>query len=137
MSTVYLNNSSKGDKITINNLSIGLPKKPSSKHILFSKKAKKNQKWERDDVDFEFLTAKKKEKFINQEFERRVNGVWFMNNGVPTYITGNHYYYLQWCKIDIGYPDYRDRDRRFFTFWDACRKDPKSFGMVMVTHRRE
>ena len=137
MSTVYLNNSSKGDKITINNLSIGLPKKPSSKHILFSKKAKKNQKWERDDVDFEFLTAKKKEKFINQEFERRVNGVWFMNNGVPTYITGNHYYYLQWCKIDIGYPDYRDRDRRFFTFWDACRKDPKSFGMVMVKHRRE
>ena len=31
-----------------------------------------------------------------------------MNNGTPTHITGNHYYYLQWCKIDIGYPDYRD-----------------------------
>ena len=137
MPTTYLNSSSKGGKITINNLCIGLPKKPISKDILFSKKNKSNQKWERDETDFEFLTAKKKEKFVSKEFERRVNGVWFMNNGEPTYITGNHYYYLQWCKIDIGYPEYRDRDRRFFTFWEACKKDPKSFGMVMVKHRRE
>ena len=33
--------------------------------------------------------------FIEQEFERRRNGVWFYNNGVPTYITGRHYMFLQ------------------------------------------
>ena len=55
------------------------------------------------------------------EFERRIKGAWFLNNGKPTYITGNHYYYLQWCKIDIGYPDYWDRDRRFFLIWDGIR----------------
>ena len=137
MPTVYLDNTSKGEVIKVNNLSIGLPKKPNKSAILFSNLTKKNQFWKRDKTDWEFLSNKQKEKFIIQEFERRLNGVWFMNNGEPTYITGNHYYYLQWCKIDIGYPDYRDRDRRFFVFWDACKKDPKSYGMVMVKHRRE
>ena len=137
MPTVYLDNTSKGEVIKVNNLSIGLPKKPNKSAILFSNLTKKNQFWKRDKTDWEFLSNKQKEKFIIQEFERRLNGVWFMNNGEPTYITGNHYYYLQWCKIDIGYPDYRDRDRRFFMFWDACKKDPKSYGMVMVKHRRE
>ena len=54
--------------------------------------------------------------FIDQEFKRREEGIWFMNNGEPTYMTGEHYYYLNWCKMDIGYPEYRDRDRRFFIF---------------------
>ena len=60
-----------------------------------------------------------------------------MNNGVPIYITGLHYFYIQWCKIDIGYPEYRDRDRRFFTYWQACVVDPECYGMIMVKHRRE
>ena len=29
-----------------------------------------------------------------------------MNNGKPTYITGTHYMYLQWSKIDVGAPDF-------------------------------
>ena len=135
MSTVHLNDKSKGKTININGLDISLPKKPKS--ILFSKKKKENQKWERDNTNWEFLGSKEKEEFVSREFDRRINGVWFMNNGIPTYITGNHYYYLQWCKIDIGYPEYRDRDRRFFIFWEACKKDPKCFGMTMVKHRRE
>ena len=31
----------------------------------------------------------------------------YYNNGVPTYITGSHYMYLQWSKIDVGAADYR------------------------------
>ena len=82
-------------------------------------------------------TATQHASFIQQEFNRRKNGVWFMNNGEPTYITGEHYYYLNWCKLDIGYPEYRDRDRRFFIFWEICKQDDNCFGMVMVKHRRE
>jgi len=135
MSTVHLNDKSKGKTININGLDIVLPKK--TKSILFSKKKKENQKWERDNTNWEFLGSKEKEAFVSKEFNKRIDGIWFMNNGEPTYITGNHYYYLQWCKIDIGYPEYRDRDRRFFTFWEACKKDLKCFGMTMVKHRRE
>ena len=45
-------------------------------------------------------------KFIQEEWERRENGYWFFNNGVPTYITGDHYFYLQWWTIDGQTPVY-------------------------------
>ena len=53
------------------------------------------------------------ENYIIEEFKRRREGVWFLNKGVPTYITGSHYMYIQWSKIDIGYPEYRDANRRY------------------------
>ena len=137
----YLDSMSKikPNEIKINGLDIELPDVPEKNKILGYKKKKENQKWERTPLPegWDLLSVKDKATFVKQEFERRRDGVWFMNNGAPTYITGNHYFYLNWCKIDIGYPDYRDRDRRFFTFWDACKKDGNSFGMVMVKHRRE
>ncbi len=74
--------------------------------------------------------------YIEQAFNRREEGAWFMNNGVPTYITGAHYMYLQWSKIDIGYPDYREANRIFFIFWEACRADLRSFGMTYLKIRR-
>ena len=137
MAVISLDKNSKGSKEVICGLDIQLPKRPPKKGILFSEKKKKDQSWKRDETDWSMLSPSNRNKFISKEFERRANGVWFMNNGKPTYITGNHYYYLQWGKIDIGYPDYRDRDRRFFTFWEACKKDPNSYGMIMVKHRRE
>ena len=33
------------------------------------------------------------------------DGHWFNNKGVDTYITGTHFMYLQWSKIDVGKPD--------------------------------
>jgi len=123
----------------ISGIKIELPEKPKKKDILFSGLPKKKQKWSRTELPPGLYpeTSSKYADFIKQEFERRENGVWFMNNGVPTYITGEHYYYLNWCKLDIGYPQYRDRDRRFYIFWEYCSKDPNCFGMVMVKHRRE
>lgn len=55
-------------------------------------------------------------RFIKLQWERRLNGYWFYNNGVPTYIDGWHYFYCGWWSIDVGLPKYRDRDRRFFLF---------------------
>jgi hypothetical protein len=123
----------------ISGIKIQLPEKPKKKDILFSNLPKKKQKWSRTEMPSGLSpeTASKYAEFISQEFDRRANGVWFMNNGVPTYITGEHYYYLNWCKLDIGYPNYRDRDRRFYMFWEHCTKDPDCFGLVMVKHRRE
>ena len=126
-------------KIRVNGLEFKLPPKPRKKDILFSDLKKKDQKWKRTELPDTLSeeTAASHSEFISTEFERRKSGVWFMNNGKPTYITGEHYYYLNWCKLDIGYPEYRDRDRRFFIFWEICKNDPECFGMVMVKHRRE
>ena len=51
-----------------------------------------------------------------------------MNNGKPTYITGSHYMYLQWTKIDVGLPDFREANRIFYIYWEACKADKRSFG---------
>jgi hypothetical protein len=74
--------------------------------------------------------------YIEKEFDKREQGFWFMNNGEPTYITGSHYMYLQWASIDIGYPDFREANRIYWIFWEACKADTRSFGMVYLKIRR-
>ena len=74
--------------------------------------------------------------YIDEEFRRRDEGHWFMNNGEPTYITGSHYMYLQWSKIDVGAPDFREANRLFFIFWEACKADKRCYGMCYLKNRR-
>jgi hypothetical protein len=74
--------------------------------------------------------------YIDQEFNKRDEGYWFNNKGVPTYITGTHYMYLQWTKIDIGKPDFREANRLFFIFWEACKADTRCYGMCYLKNRR-
>jgi hypothetical protein len=74
--------------------------------------------------------------YVDNEFKRREEGFSFYNNGVPTYITGAHYMYLQWSKIDVGAPDFRESNRLFFIFWEACKADPRCYGMCYLKNRR-
>jgi len=74
--------------------------------------------------------------YIDEEFKRRDEGFWFMNNGEKTYITGTHYMYLQWSKIDVGAPDFREANRIFFIFWEACKADRRCYGMCYLKNRR-
>ena len=68
------------------------------------------------------LTSKDKwVDYIEQEFDRREDGFWFYNNGIKTYMTGSHYMYLQWTKIDIGYPNYREANRIFYLYWKRVK----------------
>ncbi len=74
--------------------------------------------------------------YIDTEFKRREEGFWYMNKDIPTYLTGTHYMYLQWSKIDVGQPDFRESNRLFFIFWEACRADYRSYGMCYLKNRR-
>ena len=88
--------------------------------------------WEEYPLDF-------KEKwydYIDKEFTRREEGFWFISKGVPTYITGTNYMYLQWSKIDVGQPDFRESNRLFYIFWEACKSDTRSYGMCYLKNRR-
>ena len=76
------------------------------------------------------------EEYKKQEWDRRLNGFWYMNNGKPTYLTGLHYLYLQWWSIDIGYPKFRIPDLEKFYFMEYCIQDPLCMGMLEVTKRR-
>ena len=74
--------------------------------------------------------------YIDKEFERREEGFWFNNKNNPTYITGSHYMYLRWTKIDVGQPNFRESNRLFFIFWEACKADSRSYGMCYLKNRR-
>jgi len=76
------------------------------------------------------------EAYKKQEWDRRLNGFWFMNNGVATYITGSHYFYMQWWQIDIGYVKFRIPDLEYFYFLQYCIEDPNCMGMIEITKRR-
>ena len=137
-----------GEVWNINGLNIALPSEPKNIHSRSSKKAE--QYWETFEYPkalnkiksiFQWNQAPKEFKtqwvdYIETEFDRREQGFWFMNNGKPTYITGTHYMYLQWTKIDVGHPDFREANRIFFIFWEACKADHRSFGMVYLKIRR-
>ena len=74
--------------------------------------------------------------YIDEEFKRREEGFWFYNQRVSTYLTGTHYMYLQWSKIDVGPPDFREANRLFFIFWEACKADTRCYGMCYLKNRR-
>jgi hypothetical protein len=74
--------------------------------------------------------------YIEKEFDKRELGFWFKNNGQSTYITGAHYMYLQWTSIDVGYPDFREANRIFYIYWEACKADKRCFGLDYLKIRR-
>tara|TARA_Y200000002_G_scaffold87571_1_gene69895 strand:+ start:9657 stop:11879 length:2223 start_codon:yes stop_codon:yes gene_type:complete len=74
--------------------------------------------------------------YIDEEFKRREEGFCFYNKGIPSYITGSHYMYLQWTKIDVGNAEFREANRIFFIFWEACKLDTRSYGMCYLKNRR-
>jgi len=137
-----------GQIVEIEELFIALPATPDK--CLQRHSTKAEQYWERHELPRELFkiqsifqwNEKPKEfktrwvDYIEQEFDYREQGTWFMNNGVKTYITGSHYMYLQWASIDIGYPDFREANRIYWIFWEACRADPRSFGMIYLKIRR-
>ena len=133
-----------GQILEIQNLRIGLPPKPQSVHV------STENKWQRLDYpkelgklknifDWRSYPEEAKEQwydYIDAEFKYRDEGFWFTNNGEPTYITGTHYMYLQWSKIDVGAPDFREANRLFFIFWEACKADKRCYGMCYLKNRR-
>jgi hypothetical protein len=76
------------------------------------------------------------ERFREQEWRRRLCGVWVWIKGKAVYITGEHYVYINWWPLDDGYPKYREPDRRRYYFLQYCVEDPRSAGMIEAANRR-
>ena len=131
-----------GEIYEIQNLKIALPKLDSVD--------KENDKWTPHEYPKELKNIKtifdwrnypsnlqdKWYAYIDREFTRREQGFAFRNKGSDTYITGTHYMYLQWSKIDVGKPDFREANRLFFIFWEACKADKRCYGMCYLKNRR-
>ena len=136
-----------GEIYNIQNLLIALP---LAEDVYKCSKKKEEQRWKvleypselnkiKTVYDWNERPVEFKEKwyeYINKEFVRREEGYWFYSNGVPTYITGSQYMYLQWTKIDVGSADFRESNRLFYIFWEACKSDSRCYGMCYLKNRR-
>lgn len=125
-------------KLNVGGFDYVLPVKPPDNQIYNYGLAKKDQKWKRiiPATDFDELERSEQITFIQNELKRRDEGFWFFNNGVAEYMTGQHYFYCNWWKIDVGYPEWREADRDFFYIWDLCVRDEDCFGLCLMGGRR-
>lgn len=110
---------------------------------------KEEQYWRRkelpdyfDDVDYDkdgnAILNYEQQQYASVEVERCKKGYWFFNNGIPTFLTGKNYFYLQWWKLeDDIYPDYRDADRRYFLYLNHWENILWCIGIGRGKKRRE
>ena len=133
-----------GEIIEIQDLVIALPKPPKEiykhpKNKWVKQEYPKELERIKNIFDWRSYPENNKEKwydYIDEEFKRREEGFWFTNNGKPTWVTGTHYMYLQWSKIDVGAPDFREANRLFYIFWEACKADKRCYGICYLKNRR-
>ena len=96
-----------GEVYEIQNLKIALPKEKDvnkndkmASHE-YPKELKKLKQYLTGN-NIQMILKKNGMRYIDREFTRANEGYWFTNKGKATYITGTHYMYLQWSKIDVG-----------------------------------
>jgi hypothetical protein len=140
-------------------IEVRLPKQPAPSSIVGYGLPPDKQKWKRPSIPQKLFELNKNPKillqdkatilkddpeyyaeeieFIEREWDRRINGVWWYINGKATYIPGCFYFYLCYWHLERGYPIYRDRDRKFFIFAEFVENDDKCFGFIYPKHRRE
>ncbi len=74
------------------------------------------------------------DKIYKQETQRRIHGIWFFNCGKPTWITGDHYFFLLYARMQRhddggGYADYREFQDHYFKLMHHCRVSPNILGL--------
>ena len=126
-----------------------VPEPPSSELIEGHRLSIQNQKWVRkelppffDAVEFDkdgnaLLNLQQRE-YAAAEVEKCKKGLWIYIHGIPRYLTGKNYFYLQYWKLeDDVFPDYRDADRRYFLFLNHWENVLWCLGIGRGKKRRE
>ena len=143
-------NGTQGEVVEIGDLLIVLPSTPEPDQIANHGLPQEDQYWRRQELPEELLRVRSMDEwlespkefrqkfrpYVEREFIRRRDGFWFYNDGVPTYISGRHYMFLQWSRIDIGYPSYLSFQRDLFLHMAACEADSRCMGQLYVKCRR-
>lgn len=121
-----------------------LPPLPDEKDIAGYGLPSAEQKFKRQiflsQDEYERLPDEKKREIIKRELIRRIYGYWFFNNGVPTYITGSYYFFLNYWYMNAitedGYGEYRWAQSKMAYFYDLVEQDEFCFGGIMMSAKR-
>jgi len=94
---------------------------------------------------FDKMAVDGREGLQEREHRRRTEGVWFMNNGEPTYLTGNHYAILQnlpmlGCSNDVEpgshYGQYYQFQRDMAYYFEVCKKVEYARGGIFIKPKK-
>jgi len=86
----------------------------------------------------DLVLTEEQEEYAIRELERCKKGLWVYILGKPYFITKKYYFYLQWWTLEDGSrPEYRDADRRYFTFLEHWENIPWALGVIRSKKRRE
>lgn len=125
-----------------------LPEHPPLENIYGNEYPIKDQYWRRIELpdffetvsynkDGDLLLTPQQKKYADEEVRRCRDGFWFMKKGKPVFITGKHYFFLQWWKLeDDIYGDYRDADRKYYLYLNHWENIKWCLGIVRGKHRR-
>jgi hypothetical protein len=80
--------------------------------------------------------AKQIQDWVDREWKRTEEGIWFWNNGTATYVTPFYYFYLCAWTPYFGKPDYRETDKEISYAIAYVENDPDSFGILFNSLRR-
>lgn len=126
-----------------------IPELPPHDKILNWDKPKEEQMWVREELPEYFdkveytktgdlILTEEQEDYAIRELERCKKGIWVFICGKPYYITKKYYFYLQWWTLEDGSrPEYRDCDRRYFTYLEHWENVPWALGVIRSKKRRE
>ena len=131
----------RGEIFDLNGLLVQIPEVPKDrKKILYHDLKKEEQYWRREELP-QGCTPDNAEPFaeyILDQFRKRREGVWFYNNGEPTWLSPRHWFQLQWARMmdDGVYPSYRDSQRMLFYHKEACYVDEMCMGQIFLKSRQ-
>jgi len=126
-----------------------LPSLPPENEIWYYDVPKKQQYWktphaknfrwlnERGEIrDVKRMNERDRIEYIEYWRDKWENGLWFMNNGLPTYITGMHVDHLVFNKVDNNYLYFLEAQKERFYFRDLTNKDRICDGRCWIKGRR-
>ena len=128
---------------------IKIPDPISHETALNWDKPKEEQIWVREELPHFFdkvqynkngdlVLTPEQEEYAEREVYRCKNGVHIYIDGVLRYLPKKYYFYLQyWVLEDSGRPEYRDCDRRYFTFLEHWENILWCLGIIRGKKRRE
>ena len=127
-----------------NGIKYTCPKLPDEKIIDGYKLKSAEQKFIRPRFptvrEYQKLNEESQLELLVRELDRKTNGYWFFNNGVPTFLPPTLYFFLTYWNLAAltsdGYPEYRDAQRKWCLCIQAAEEDNDCLGLIMMTGKR-
>lgn len=102
-----------------------------------------DQKFKRTKIPATLLKKKpiiedsEEEEFIKGEYHKIHNGKWKIIKGIPIYLTGAYYFFLNYWTTNQGKkPDFKYIQCLLFLFWEMVIRNKNLYGMFLVKPRR-